>query len=415
MSYITLRKAFHNPKIDAEALYQERFSNAKTIHIDIDIEGHQAFCFMDEGIYVRMLSIAKADKKVLELVTDLPGRALQQFTERTLIDEIVLTNGIEGVNSSRKEIGSILRNLEGQNRRKRFYGLVNKYNMLLQKTDIPIGALEDIRKIYDDLVLNEVVSDRPGNVPDGRLFRKESVSVYNAAGIEIHQGVYPELKIEDCLTSSLAFLEYENIELPIRVAIFHYLLGFIHPFYDGNGRLNRFISSALLLREYEPLVGLRLSYAITQSIDRYYQEFTTCNSVLNRGDLTPFVLMFLDVIKEAVDDIVEALSEKRELLGINYRRLYQVEEIVEDRNLYDLACLLVQARMFSGDGISIHELLEVTGVSRPTIMKRLECILKTGLLEREKVGREVHYQLNLEALAQKTKQGAFERVPVNKD
>ena len=400
MSYKTLRKAFHDPKTDADALFQQRFSASNTIHLEVTIAGNQAFCFMDDALYTQMLSIAKADKTILALSQQLPGQALQQFIERTLIDEIVLTNGIEGVNSSRKEIGDILRSLEKQNKRKRFYGLVNKYAMLTQGKTVPMDTLEDIRALYDDLVLAEVKADRPDNVPDGRLFRKESVSVYNASGVEIHQGLQPESKIESYLNVALSFLHDDSVDTLIKAAIFHYLLGFIHPFYDGNGRLNRFISSALLLQEYEPLVGLRLSYATTQLIEKYYKGFTVCNDPLNRGDITPFVLMFLEVVKQAVDDIVSVLEEKRDLLEVNLACLSHLNELSESREVFDLAAILLQVRMFSGSGISIHQLMELFHVSRPTIMKRLEGISALGLLEREKAGREVNYQLNLDLLAQ---------------
>lgn len=398
MSYLTLKKAFHKPDIDVEKLYSERFSSEKTVHLDFSIKGNPAFLYLDDEIYTKMLVIAKMDKTILKLTQELPGRAIQQYTERTLIDEIVLTNEIEGVNSSRQEIGRILRNLEKQDKKKRFVGLVKKYTMLVKNEEVLIKTPEDIRALYDDLVLSEVATDNQKNVPDGELFRTESVSVYSPAGDEIHRGVLPESKIKEQLTLALEFLGKEHIELPVRAAVFHYLFGYIHPFYDGNGRLNRFISSALLLKEYEPLVGLRLSYAITEAIDKYYKGFNTCNDALNKGDVTPFVFMFLDVVFKAVNDIVSVLKEKKELLRVNLERLQSIKEFKADEVTFNLATILLQARMFSGSGISIHELMDFFGVSRPTIMKRLEKISALGLLEREVAGREVHYQLNLEAL-----------------
>jgi Fic family protein len=357
---------------------------------------------LDDSLYVQMLKISKADKKILSLTQALPGRAIQQFTERTLIDEIVLTNGIEGVNSSRKEIGDILRNLEKRNQRNRFYGLVNKYAMLARGIDIPLQSPEDIRSLYDDLVLEEVRRDKPDNAPDGKLFRRSQVSVYNAGGQEIHQGVSSEERIIEYLAESLRMVDSDEIELPVRVGILHYLLGYIHPFYDGNGRLNRFISSYLLMKEYELLVGFRLSYAITQSINKYYAGFTTCNDPLNRGDLTPFVIMFLNIVHEAVDEIVRVLTEKDVLYRENLERLRHVPTFVTDKDVFELATILLQARMFSGDGITAQGLVGIFGVSRPTIAKRLSQIESVGLLERERMGREVHFQINLDELARKT-------------
>jgi Fic family protein len=197
-------------------------------------------------------------------------------------------------------------------------------------------------------------------------------------------------------------VDSDEIELPVRVGILHYLLGYIHPFYDGNGRLNRFISSYLLTKEYELLVGFRLSYAITRSINKYYAGFTACNDPLNKGDLTPFVIMFLNIVHEAVDEIVRVLTEKDVLYRENLERLRHVPTFVTDKDVFEFATILLQARMFSGDGITTQGLVEIFGVSRPTIAKRLSQIESVGLLERERMGREVHFQINLDELARKT-------------
>ena len=47
-------------------------------------------------------------KEVRALSAQLPDIAKEQYSRKCLIDEIVLTNKIEGVHSSRKEIGEVL-------------------------------------------------------------------------------------------------------------------------------------------------------------------------------------------------------------------------------------------------------------------------------------------------------------------
>ena len=74
-----------------------------------------------------------------------------------------------------------------------------------------------------------------------------------------------EKTIKAAVDSALA-QTYENIEILIRISIFHYLIGYIHPFYNGNGRLSRFVSSYLLSRDLEPLLSYRLSYTIKENI-----------------------------------------------------------------------------------------------------------------------------------------------------
>ncbi len=81
-------------------------------------------------------------QKIAKLSALLPKIALQQYINKCLIDEIVITNNIEGAYSTRKEIGEILDDLEGKSKN-RFFGLVNKYAALQSKEDLSIQLFLD--------------------------------------------------------------------------------------------------------------------------------------------------------------------------------------------------------------------------------------------------------------------------------
>ena len=175
---------------------------------------------------------------------------------------------------TRREISDVLQSLQNEDRKMRFRGLVNKYLMLNSgKWDAVVGP-KDIRDLYDQLVLDEVLAEKKDNAPDGELFRAGEVSVYDAADREVHRGLYPESAIYDALERSLRFLNSGNgVDDLMKIAAFHFLFGYIHPFYDGNGRTNRFISSQYLSNCCEPLVGYSLSYTIKEKIGDYNKAF----------------------------------------------------------------------------------------------------------------------------------------------
>lgn len=113
--------------------------------------------------------------------------------------------------------------------------------------------------------------------------------------------------------------------------------------------------------------------------------------------------MFLNIVCQAGGEIVQALSEKDALYKENLGRLRYIPTVANDKDVFNFAAVLLQARMFSGDGITAQALTKALDVSRPTVAKRLSQIESVGLLERERMGREVHLQINLAKLAKMTK------------
>lgn len=283
MPYETLEKISYRQPGQYEAIYEARLNGPETVRLDFEVNGWPAFVVQNSDVYRILLQIQKIDKQVQLLCKELPRAALRQFAQKCLVDEIVLTNDIEGVNSTRREISEVLEQIDNKSGKRRFYGLVRKYLMLQEEEERRIKTCQDVRNIYDDLVLKEVVAENSKDAPDGVIFRKDSVSVSNAAQKEIHRGLYPENKIIEAMDHALAFLNGDSCDPLVRISAFHYLVGYIHPFYNGNGRLSRFISSYLLSDELNFLIGYRLSYTVKDNIKQYYDSFkvaTVCEIVV---------------------------------------------------------------------------------------------------------------------------------------
>lgn len=395
MTYRDLRKIFHSNPQAYDSEYEARFNSPQTRKVGFDVSGSPAFFVMTPEIYQAELAAARLDKELYQLCLSLPGKAIESYQESNLIDEIVITNEIEGVQSTRREIGDALERLEKNDKHGRFHGLVQKYRMLSRREAIPILTCEDVRSIYDDLVLDEVIRDNPNNAPDGTLFGEGPVSVCDASGIPIHQGVEPESKIVRSLQTALDLLNNTDIEPLARISLFHFLFGYIHPFYDGNGRTNRFISSYVLSTKFEPLVGFRLSRTIKQHIQQYYEGYTVCEHPLNKGDLTPFVMAFSDIIVSAMESMRDSLSELQTLLQ-------QGEELVErvfpDETIREVGFMLVTAALFAFEGITMKELTSALDASRQTVYKRLAPFKERGALVVRNVGRRTYYRMDLDAL-----------------
>lgn len=392
--YDSLLKIFYSDTENYNRIYESRYNSDVAVRLDFTIHQNKAFFIETPELLKIIISIQKLDKDIQAFVGYLPNLSITQFTKRCLIDEIVLSNNIEGVHSTRKEIDSVLTDLEKSDTKKRFKGLVNKYIMLMSNDTIAIESAKDIRNIYDEIALPEVIEDDPSNFPDGEIFRKNSVSVLSPTGKEIHKGLLPENKIIEAMNNAIDILNDNRIVDLLRVALFHYLFGYIHPFYDGNGRTSRFISSYLLSKQLEPLIGYRISYTIQENIKEYYDAFKTCNDPRNKGDLTPFLYMFTNIVYKSMYQLAQALSNRVSAMNHYLKAIPLLPEGTNQKlsNVYDY---LVQATLFAEHGISTKELIEHTGESRNTIKKRLLTIESYGLLTEKKNGNEKFFTLNL--------------------
>lgn len=401
MAYKELKKLYYGDKDTYRETYMQRFSSESAVRLDFDVAGYQAFFVQCEDVINLTYQILKLDKDIFRLRKMLPKVALEQYSKRCLIDEIVITNNIEGVYSSRKEIGAALNILEEQSEKKgrknAFLGLVNKYMKLLSHEEVRLQTCQDIRDIYDEIVLEEVVSENKHNAPDGQIFRKDMTEVYATTGKSIHKGKYPESEIIAYMEKALKFLNDDTILPLYKICLFHYMFEYIHPFYDGNGRLGRFILSYCISENLEWLLAYRISETIKENIKKYYEAFKTCNDTRNLADLTPFLIMMMEMIKEAMEDLQRSLAEKlfswnRYCTAIPRLDQHQNEDIVR---LYDL---LIQASLFSEQGISTQELLTIFDTNYTTLGKRLAVVKNQELLITEKHENKKYYSIKLKEL-----------------
>lgn len=395
--YQDLKKIHHRNESKALSVYEARLHDGSAV--TLDIAGTQFFYWLPPDVYSRLLDVERMDRSVNDLARSMPQSAIDRYISECMIDEIILTNEIEGVPSTRKEVELALESLKKHDKRRRFQGIVNKYSALFLEEETPLRTPKDVRALYDDLVLEEVVGAQPRNEPDGKLFRAGAVSVANAAQRIIHESVLSEKQITEEMAKGLALFNDEGVEPLVRAALFHFIFAFIHPFYDGNGRMNRFISSQLVSREASRWAGLRLSFSVKENIRDYYKAFRLVEHPLNRGDLTPFIITFLEIALDALEKTNDALWEKNLLLQNIQEQLHNKYGADTLMDVDGVGRALLEAALFTGRGLTTDKIAAEAGISVPTAHKRLKRYKSVGLLERERFGRSIYYRLALDAAA----------------
>ena len=399
MNYEPLAKLYYKDKSVYTKIYNERFNNEFSYHLPFEISGNKAFFIIDYQISRKIEEIYYISRQLDDILNQLPPIAFKYYINKNLIDEIMLTNDIEGVYSTRKEISQIIEMPDNSTKKVRLMGLVKKYQKLINGEKIPLSSCNDIRLLFDEIVLNEIEEDEK---PDGEIFRTGSVSVCTATDKEKHRGLYPEKKLIDFLNKSLDFLTNENNVGPlVKIAVFHYLFGYSHPFYNGNGRTSRFISSYLLCNILNQSIALRISYTIKNDKNKYYKAFDICNDPKNKGDITPFIYSFIDIIKNAAKsslENLESLKQRLEYYSTIHENIYNFfENDLQSKIVY----ILIQNALFSSKGVFIEELKHHLECSEATIRKNIKSLINHGLIintEREK--NKMLYELSLDDFEQ---------------
>ena len=389
MDYLSIYKASFIGKGESE--YKKRYNSDCTLHFDIGPEKDSSFFYLNMDLILIMEEIMLINDKIIYQRHN-GGNFIHSWEYNySLVEEIMLSNEIEGVSSTRKELTELL-DIKKPEKYKRLYGMVNKYRSILDKNKefVPIRNAKEFRNVYDEIILEDIRRESPEDIPDGRIFRKEEVNVVSSTKI-IHKGLYPEDRIIQCMDKALMVLNDEKIPCLIRVALSHYFVGYIHPFYDGNGRMSRYISSYYLTQVLDPVSALRLSSACKKRQKDYYQAFKITNDPRNKGDITYFVMMFLDILKDGLKEYLSVLSYKTDQYRY-YKDL--IKNLNIDERSKKILQLIFEVSMFSYKKADISIIMKGTGLSKATVSNRIKGLEEKSYIIRKRQGKTTFFEFN---------------------
>lgn len=395
MPYDTVKKQFHT--LDNKSFsnwFDKRFNAESTTHFDFSISGNQAFFYFEVPLFNKLMSIQQKNSELNNLFNALPLIAATQYIRNSLVIDVKKTNEIEGVFSSRKEIFELTEDLKKRESNK-IGSIVNKYLLLLKgDNEKSVKSCQSIRRIYDGLFFSNSLSlIDTDKLPDGVLFRKGDVGVYDLGSDKpIHKGVYPESEIERYLNEGIKVLNNKEINAFVRIALFHYIFEYTHPFYDGNGRIGRYLISLFVKNEISSIFAFRISAGINNYKNQYYKAFKDTEDVLNKGDLTLFVYEFLDILDKTYDDCINYAKDKKQLLSNKFSDLKKKLPNMS-KNEESVLYVLTQASIFSDFGITIKEIISSLKISVRTARRCIDSLKSKGIIKETRHSRFIYYNL----------------------
>lgn len=374
--------------------YEDRINFEASLKLDFIVRNYPLYFVFNSYTTNLLDRVRVLDREIDDLYNRLPDVAKYSFLDDIIVEEIFSSNEIEGVRSTREEILLTKKQLEvDRNANLRFKSIINSY-LDLSMTD-KLSSLEDIRDYYDRVVGKEISDE---DAPDSRLFRVSDVYIQSNRsydGSYIHKGLDADL-LNQYMEKWLMFMNDENFHLMIRVAIGHYLFEYMHPFYDGNGRLGRFLSSVYIRNSYSYLTSLAVSRGAFIKKNDYYKSFKQTNDDINMGELNYFVDEFVKIIIKAQEDMKDLLNSNIAKLDKSLDWLN--DEFADDKISLTVLFILSQDYIFSaGSGVSRETILEElssTGFgNRTKNIRSFDKLEGDGYIQRVK-SRPITYKLD---------------------
>ena len=168
--------------------------------------------------------------------------------------------------------------------------------------------------------------------------------------------------------------------------VLHFVLAYIHPFMDGNGRVSRSLFYWYLIRNgYASVEYISISKAIKSHHGRYNNAYLL--SETDGNDITYFINYNLDMVFEAADAFLSYVGRKME----------ENSKTLEDSRTSGLS---KRQREVLSDLINSTEPMDVYELSakymiQPNCIRRdIQKLDKLGLVEMVRIGHRKAYLYN---------------------
>ena len=216
-------------------------------------------------------------------------------------DEIVATSAIESIDFSRDSVRKILKGYAPKDEQEsKILGIKNGLEFIAD-TSNKITE-ENLYKLYMMTVGDFLADD--DRLTEENFYRHDTVYVVSDR-VE-HSGLDCK-RVPEFMKSLIDFANNDDgINDLTKAAIIHFYIAFVHPYFDGNGRMARLVHLWFLIQKgYQSALFIPFSSRIEKSRKAYYDAFTAVEQnkkYSGKIGVTPFILYFINNVYNKMTD-----------------------------------------------------------------------------------------------------------------
>jgi len=337
-----------------------------------------------------LIDLHHIDRDAAGQIHNPAGAPIQEDPNRyllnSLIEEAITSSQLEGAATTRKVAAAMLR----EGRKPRDHGEMMIFNNY--------RAMEYLRSLKreqmtPDLILEIHRTLTEGTLEDpadaGRLRKSDDVQIVDRRDQTIlhHPPAYAELP--ERLERLCSFANSDETASPfvhpvLRAILLHFMIGYDHPFADGNGRTARALFYWSMARSgYWLMEYTSISHILRKAPAKYMRAYLYTET--DRNDTTYFLLHQLTTIRKAIEALHEYLTRKTNEQK-ETEKLLSGSPKLRTRFNHRQVALLTHALKNQGEGYRVDAHQRSHNVVYQTARNDLLDLESLGLFERQRQG-----------------------------
>lgn len=231
----------------------------------------------------------------------------------SLIEEAITSSQLEGASTTRQVAAAMLRS--GRKPRDHSEKMIfNNYRAMEHLRSIKNDPLTPARILELHRILTEETLEDPADA--GRLRQADDIRVVDPRDGTVLHAPPEHRELPERLERLCAFANASEDSLPfvhpvLRAILLHFMIGYDHPFADGNGRTARALFYWSLARSgYWLLEYTSISHIIRLAPAKYMRAYLHAES--DNNDTTYFLIHQLSTIRKAIAALQDYLERKQQ-------------------------------------------------------------------------------------------------------